>query len=116
MLLTCGALGRRLLPLLGCCSAALLSTAAGGESPLNRILKLDMVAPLPAVEVRKLWLLHHRCKPSTLSAVMSPVTYDKLSSRGKESPFFVLPLPELSFVCYFSSFLTKTQLTVHLNF
>ena len=70
------------------------------SSRLDRILKLDKVQSLPAEEIRKMWLLHHRTKPYSVSSVLSPVTYDKLASRGKESPFFVLPLPELSLVCF----------------
>jgi ATP synthase mitochondrial F1 complex assembly factor 1 len=72
-----------------------MSSAASGSDrvALDTILDVQKMRAESAETIRKLWLQYHVAKHNCLSAVIDAPTYEKLSSRGAESPRFVLPLP-----------------------
>ena len=63
------------------------------KKPINSILQIDKVLPLPASDVTKIWNLWFSQKPNTLSSSISSEFYYKFIDRLEKYPMFLLPLP-----------------------
>ncbi|XP_062124268.1 ATP synthase mitochondrial F1 complex assembly factor 1 [Drosophila sulfurigaster albostrigata] len=66
-----------------------------GELPhkkLSDIMKLELLEDKNAEEISKIWLEYHKTK-DVLAATLTKAQYETLTSRAKEHPIFLLPLP-----------------------
>ncbi|XP_017849090.1 ATP synthase mitochondrial F1 complex assembly factor 1 [Drosophila busckii] len=59
---------------------------------LSDIMKLELLADKNAEEISQIWIEYHKTK-EVLAATLTVDQYQKLMSRAKEHPIFLLPLP-----------------------
>lgn len=74
---------------------SLASAEATAEIPhkkLNDIMKLDLLADKSRDEITNIWLDYHKEK-DVLVASIPTETYELLTSRAKDYPLFIMPLP-----------------------
>ncbi|KAF9585170.1 hypothetical protein BGW38_003608 [Lunasporangiospora selenospora] len=68
------------------------SSGQGSNPSLDKIIKLDLIADLPADDISKIWIQKHMDQEDTISAVVPAETYKKMLTRSRMYPVFLLPL------------------------
>ncbi|CAO1623979.1 unnamed protein product [Sympodiomycopsis kandeliae] len=64
----------------------------GPIKPLSKIIDVEKLKEEPVEKISELWTKYHTLK-GKLSAVIPSATYDKLISKARRHPQFVLPVP-----------------------
>ncbi|KAJ5391965.1 hypothetical protein N7509_007455 [Penicillium cosmopolitanum] len=61
--------------------------------PLSSYLELDKFRDLPPKEIEALWRLRHANTATSICAVISLETYQRIAAAARQNPQFVLPVP-----------------------
>ncbi|KAJ5744950.1 hypothetical protein N7533_009820 [Penicillium manginii] len=61
--------------------------------PLSSYLELDKFRDLPPKEIEALWRLRHANSATSICAVISLETYQRIAAAARQNPQFVLPVP-----------------------